>query len=162
MPVSWRRYRPMKTPASAGSVMKGVGNALSMPYVRWISRRWCRPSHRRPHVFLSEGEPAPCPPTEACAAYPSQPPEKNSLRNLLHCFQKINEFYVAAYHVKSFQYGMRQRAGAACCVHDHEDARLTRLQCNTRVGKGKADDGGRHSGYYETWEHLSGPLRLIQ
>src|SRR5215216_3873989 len=57
---------------------------------------------------------------------------------------------------------MREGVGAACCVHDPEDARLTRLQCNARAGKGGADDGGRHSGYHETWEHLLGPLRLIQ
>jgi hypothetical protein len=36
----------------SGLCHEGIGNALSMPYVRWIFRRWCRPSHRRPHVFL--------------------------------------------------------------------------------------------------------------
>src|SRR4029450_2599449 len=57
---------------------------------------------------------------------------------------------------------MRQGADAACCVPDPEDARLTRLQCNARAGKGGADDGGWDSGYHETWDLVSGPLRLIQ
>src|ERR1041385_5985568 len=57
---------------------------------------------------------------------------------------------------------MREEAGAEYCVHGPEDARLARLQCKALAGKGKADDGRRYSGYYKAWEHLSGPLRLIQ
>src|SRR2546427_13214846 len=57
---------------------------------------------------------------------------------------------------------MREEAGAEYCVHGPEDACLARLQCNTLAGTGRADDGGRYSGYYKVWEHLSGSLRLVQ
>src|ERR1051326_951901 len=34
--------------------------------------------------------------------------------------------------------------------------------CGAGAGKGRADDGVRHSGYYKTWGHLSGPLCLVR